>query len=318
MTESQNNPAHLIKAVIVLAIGAAVAYSASSGHGLTVSWHEDGQVPLVFLAGAASFVINWLAFIPAECYKTEHYFDLTGSITYITLIWATLLVGGHLRGSIPLRQWIVSGMVTVWALRLGVFLARRVNKAGKDGRFDELKKDSFRFFNVWTIQGLWVLFTAISTLIINCSSNDAPLSINDYVGYAIWALGFLIEAVADHQKTLFNSSSDNKGRWIDQGLWRYSRHPNYFGEITLWLGMAISGTGVYSNGEWIAFLSPVFVILLLTKVSGLPMLESRADEKWGHLVEYQQYKAATSVLIPLPRGSTEIPEDSAYKSMAEP
>jgi len=293
-------PKYLLIATVVVAIGAGVSFVASTGSQL--AWEEADSVPLIALAAALSFVINWIAFVPAEILKTEHFFDLTGSLTYLSLVWSSCLVGGYLRGGIPPRQWLVTVMVTIWAVRLGSFLLNRIRKAGKDGRFDELKKDSFRFFNIWTIQGLWCFFTAVGAIVINCSTSNRELVVNDYVGIAIWSFGFLIEVISDQQKTNFCNNPENKGKWIDQGLWYYSRHPNYFGEIVLWLGIAIMGTSIYQDGEWVSFLSPVFVTFLLTKVSGLPMLESRADEKWGHLPEYQQYKQSTSVIVILPKG----------------
>merc|ERR1711998_324570 len=312
-------PKYLLVACIVLGIGAGVSYAASTGSALVDS---VTQLPLIVLACALSYLINWLAWVPAECWKTEHYFDLTGSITYLTVMWASLVYGGHLRGSIPLRQWIITGMVTVWALRLGSFLLMRVKKAGKDGRFDEIKKDVFRWFNVWTIQGLWVIFTALGALTINCSASVKPLCINDYVGFGIWALGFLIEVVADGQKTAFNNNPENKGKWIDVGLWHYSRHPNYFGEIMLWTGVMVAGTAVYEQGQWVSVIIPLFVTFLLTKVSGVPMLENRADEKWGHDPLYQQYKAETSVLLILPKftasaGGDSEAADSVYVSIKD-
>jgi len=109
-------------------------------------------------------------------------------------------------------------------------------------------------------------------------------------------VGFIIEVVADWQKSVF--SAQKTGKWIDVGLWRYSRHPNYFGEIVLWVGIFTSSVSVLKGSQWVTVLSPMFVIWMLTKLSGIPMLEKRSDEKWGNDVEYQRYKASTSALIP--------------------
>jgi steroid 5-alpha reductase family enzyme len=106
--------------------------------------------------------------------------------------------------------------------------------------------------------------------------------------------------IADRQKSAFNAKPENKGRFISTGLWSWSRHPNYFGEIVLWIGVAIIALPILRGWQWVTLISPVFIILLLTRISGIPLLERRADQKWGNEAEYQSYKARTSVLVPLP------------------
>ena len=119
-------------------------------------------------------------------------------------------------------------------------------------------------------------------------------------GIAIWSVGFVIEVVADRQKSNFKADPSNEGEFIDTGLWAWSRHPNYFGEITLWLGMAVLAVPVLSGWQWVTLVSPLFVTLLLTRVSGIPMLEKRADDRWGSDPDYRRYKEQTPVLIPRP------------------
>ena len=116
-------------------------------------------------------------------------------------------------------------------------------------------------------------------------------------GALVWALGFGIEAVADAQKTRFKADTANSGKFINVGLWAWSRHPNYFGEILLWIGVCIIAVPSFSGWQWLGLLSPLFVAALIVGVSGVPLLEQRADEKWGEDPDYQRYRANTPVLL---------------------
>jgi steroid 5-alpha reductase family enzyme len=155
----------------------------------------------------------------------------------------------------------------------------------------------------WTLQGLWVFLTLAAALAAITSERSLPLGIVAWVGLAIWIAGFAIEATADAQKQAFRSDPANRGRFIRSGLWAWSRHPNYFGEITLWVGVALIALPILSGWQYLTLISPVFVYLLLTRVSGIPMLEARADERWGGDADYEDYKARTPVLFPRPPAS---------------
>lgn len=276
--------------LVVVAIGALVAVAGSQG-GATV-----GGLPAFALAVAAAFVIQWLVYIHAWAKRTEKYFDLTGSLTYITI--TVLLV--VLTPGVDARGFLLAALVVIWAARLGTFLFRRISRAGKDDRFDELKKSFFRFLNVWTIQGLWVTFTAAAAWVGITSSQRVAFDWQAVVGLVLWAVGFAFEVVADLQKSRFKADPANEGRFINTGLWSKSRHPNYFGEIVLWIGVALIALPTFQGWQWIAIISPLFVTLLLTRVSGVPMLEKKADGKWGGQADYEEYKRTTPVLIPRP------------------
>ena len=242
--------------------------------------------------------IQWVAWIPASIGKTERFYDLTGGLTYITIVGFSLWAGSRSE-PISSRELIVSLLVIIWSLRLSSFLYLRIHRTGKDGRFDKLKTSSIRFLVPWTIQGLWVFLTMIVVIVINTQANSAPaLGIWDGIGLSIWILGFSIEVIADNQKTVFNSEPNNQGKWIDCGLWSYSRHPNYLGEILLWTGIAFFGVSCFTGLEKIAWISPLFIYLLLTKISGTPILDRRALEKWGDDSEYQTYREKTPLLFP--------------------
>lgn len=275
--------------VLVLLLGAGIAWAGSSG-GASV-----GGISVFALIVALAFLVQIIAFVPAFVTQSERFFDLTGSLTYITLT----VVGAALAAPLDGRSALLVLLVLVWAARLGTFLFRRVRRSGKDRRFDKLKSSFVRFLNVWVIQGLWVTITAGAAWAAIATAQRVPMDALGIVGLLVWLLGFTIEVVADLQKSRFRAEPDNKGRFISSGLWSWSRHPNYFGEIMLWLGVAMIAFPALQGWQRITLLSPVFVILLITRVSGVPLLEAQADDKWGGQEDYEKYKARTSVLLPL-------------------
>jgi steroid 5-alpha reductase family enzyme len=256
-------------------------------------------IPIFALSVGLAFLIQWLAFIPAYLLQSESFFDLTGSITYISVTALSVLLSPVVDG----RSILLLLLVVIWAARLGTFLFRRVRKAGKDARFDELKVSFSRFLLTWTLQGLWVTFTLAAALAAITTTTRKELGVFSLVGFLVWLLGFTFEVTADAQKSRFRADPANKGRFIYTGLWAWSRHPNYFGEIVLWIGVAIIALPVLRGWQWVTLISPVFVALLITRVSGVPMLEKRADEKWGGQEDYEAYKERTPVLIPWPQSS---------------
>ena len=239
-----------------------------------------------------------MAWIPASIYQTERFYDLIGGVTYLVVVAFSLWAGSE-SGEIGHRELIISSLVIIWSVRLSGFLFLRIHKKGKDGRFDNLKTSPVRFLVPWTLQGLWIFLTANVVIVINSQSGSSPpLGIWDAIGLLIWILGFGIEVLADSQKTNFNSIPENEGKWIDRGLWSQCRHPNYLGEIMLWTGIAIFGLACFEGLEKISWISPVFVYILLTKVSGIPILDRRALAKWEHEPEYQRYRDRVPVLFP--------------------
>lgn len=284
--EDQNRNS-LIGITVAVVIGVLVSWAGSTGSA------EVGGLAVFALCGAAAYIINWAAFIPANLAKTERFYDLTGSITYLTVTLLAVVFSPDLDA----RAWVVAAMVSIWALRLGTFLYRRIRREGKDGRFDQIKESALRFLMTWTLQGLWVLLTAAAALAILTSERREPLGWVAFVGIAVWVAGFVIEVVADRQKSAFRKDPANEGRFIDTGLWAWSRHPNYFGEITLWTGIAVIAAPILSGWRWAVLVSPIFVFLLITRVSGVPMLERRADKRWGGQPEYERYKENTPVLV---------------------
>jgi steroid 5-alpha reductase family enzyme len=278
----------LITFPIVILIGLGIAWAGSKGGAYAFG------IPIFAFSVGVAFVIQWLAFIPAYLLQTEKFFDLVGSLTYISVALLAVFLSPVIDG----RSLLLLGVVVIWAIRLGSFLFRRIQKAGKDGRFDEIKPSFFRFLNFWTVQGLWVSFTVAAALAAITTTNRKDLGLFALIGFLTWTFGFVFEVVADNQKSRFRADPKNQGGFIHTGLWAWSRHPNYFGEIMLWIGVAIIAVPVLQGWQWVTLISPLFVTLLLTRVSGIPLLEKRADEKWGGQEEYEAYKDRTPVLIP--------------------
>lgn len=287
----QKSPlASIIPIVIIVLIACGISIGGSQNSSVYQS------IPIFALCGFIAFAVNWLVFIPSNIGQTEKYYDLTGSITYLSVIWVAVAFSQQL----DFRSLLAASMVSIWAIRLGSFLFIRISQDGHDDRFDEIKIRPLRFLTAWTIQGLWVLLTAACALAIITSNERLPLGSVGVIGAVIWVIGFFIEVMADRQKRLFKRNSENKGKFINVGLWSWSRHPNYFGEMTLWLGMAIMAAPILSGWQWVCMISPVFVYLLLTKVSGIPLLQKKGLEKWGDDPAYQAYLAQTSLLFPMP------------------
>jgi steroid 5-alpha reductase family enzyme len=282
--------AALVALPVAMAVAAGVAVAGSQG-GNTV-----GGFPVFALCVVLAFAVQWVAFVPAYIMQSERFFDLTGSLTYIvvTVVAVVLSAGADDRSALLLV------MVVVWAVRLGSYLFLRIRRAGADARFDDIKPSFLRFLTTWTLQGLWVSLTLAAALAAITTTEREGLGVVTWVGAAIWLLGIGLEATADVQKSRFRSDPANKGRFIHTGLWSWSRHPNYFGEIVLWVGVAVVAAPVLHGWQWVTLISPVFVFLLLTRVSGVPLLEKRADAKWGGQADYEAYKARTPVLVPRP------------------
>jgi len=288
LTSGRNIAAAWAVIIAAVAVAALVAWAGSQGGASIV------DVPVMVICAVLAFVIQWLAFVPAYLRRTERFYDLVGSLTYLTVTAFAIASTGFA----DMRSIILGILIGVWAVRLGSFLFRRIRSDGSDGRFDEIKTSASRFLVAWTLQGLWVFLTLCAALAAITMTAPSDLGLLDGIGLSIWVIGFALEVIADRQKSEFRRQ--NPGRYIDTGLWAWSRHPNYFGEIVLWTGIAVMASSTLRGWQWVTLVSPLFVTLLLTRVSGIPLLEKRADDRWGDDEGYRAYKARTPVLIPRP------------------
>lgn len=277
-----------MKGIFLIAFIASVVAGAGSWGGLFVH-----SLPVMTWAVLIIFAFQALAFVPAYIYQTERYYDLIGSMTYIAVIVFSLCS----REEPGLRRILIAFFVIVWAIRLGGFLYLRILRDGSDSRFDKIKPSPLLFFRTWMLQGLWVAVTAGAALAAITSSISAPLHITDALAIALWVLGFAVEAISDSQKRRFRKAHGSE-KFVNTGLWALSRHPNYLGEIILWTGVAILAFPTLQSWQYVTLVSPIFVYILLTRISGIPLLEYKSDRRWGDDAAYVNYKAATPVLFP--------------------
>ena len=287
-----------MKHLINLAIAAGVfIFTKLYSDAISFNSIEMSGVNLVGHLLVMVFVIQWIAYIPAFIFKTEKFYDLTGSLTYITAI-SFALYSTNTSQNLDLGSLIIGAAIIIWAVRLGSFLFMRIHKDKKDGRFDSIKTSFSQFFMTWTLQGMWVFICSSAALVAIANPTGVVINIVFFIGLALFLIGFAVEVIADNQKTKFRSIPENKDQFINEGLWARSRHPNYFGEITLWTGITVMGISTFEGMNYLAIFSPIFSYLLLVYVSGVRMLEFRGQRKWGHLDEYNTYKKNTPKLIP--------------------
>ena len=273
--------------IVSIFLGLLIALAGSQGS------EAYNGVAIFAICASVSYILHWVIFIPSFIFQTEHYFDLTGSISYLS----ALALGFYLAPSVDVRDLIIGLLIAVWAIRLGSFLFLRVKQDGKDNRFTVMKTQFHWYLMTWTIGGLWVFLTMCAGLAAITSSKSIPLGITAYIGLALWVFGFAIEVIADRQKRIFKKQKDKNLEFITTGLWAWSRHPNYFGEITLWMGLTLIALPVLSGWQLVTLISPIFVYILLTRISGIKLLEDRGMKKWGSDPEYIDYINRTPALI---------------------
>tara|TARA_B100000530_G_scaffold25197_2_gene15930 strand:+ start:2928 stop:3809 length:882 start_codon:yes stop_codon:yes gene_type:complete len=282
-----------ISVIIAFFIGALIAIGGSQNG---AQYHG---YPILFICLMISFVLHWIAFIPAYLARTEKFYDIAGTVAYLSVLaTASYLTMISSNNNLQLRSIIAIILVLIWALRLGIFLFVRVLKAGEDRRFREVKQNFSKFLVWWSVSALWVFLTAANALTMIINNVSFTDDFYFYFGLSLWLIGFSFEAIADEQKRRFKSDKKNKDAFISTGLWGISRHPNYFGEILLWVGMAVIALPTLIGWQYVTLISPIFIYFLLTRVSGVNLLEDRANQKWGGTEEYESYVKKTPVLIP--------------------
>ena len=278
---------HLISFLIILLVIIFLTYI------LSIDTLSINEIPIVYLFTSSILILNSTFFLHSYIYRTDIFFDLVGSLSFLSIGVISLL----LIPNIDANQILVFFLLLFWSLRLGPFLFIRRLGANNDERLEEFFKSPLSLYFLWSMNSLWVFFTSLSMIIIFSSPNENEFGLIQWLGLIVWVTGYVIEVISDSQKTKFNKF--NKGKFINIGLWKYIRHPNYLGEIIIWVGIfIISLNYIHSLTSFLSILSPIFVFLLLRFITGVPQLEARGKEKWGHLDEYNSYKEKTGLLFP--------------------
>lgn len=245
----------------------------------------------------ASFAVQGIFFVFAASLKTDKVTDLSYSLSFALLSIALVLAN---RAFTP-WSLLAAALVVIWSARLGAYLLSRILKIGKDARFDDKRGDFLKFLSFWVLQAIvvWLVMLPVSVFLsLPANGGMGAISI---AGALLWALGFAIEAVSDAQKYAFRNNPAKAGLWIETGLWKFSRHPNYFGEVLLWWGLFVLVLPALPTPFLFTVIGPIGITLLLLFVSGIPLLEKSADARYGDKPEYQAYKRRTSLLVLLPQ-----------------
>ena len=249
----------------------------------------------IALSFAVALAVNGAFFAVAAARKTDVVTDLSYSLTF-----ALLAVVLPFTGAGKPVQLVASLLVVVWAVRLGAFLFRRILKMKVDHRFDGMRERPLRFARFWLLQAVTVAVVMLPVSYLLDREDPPGFGICSAVGAAVWLVGLVVEAAADSQKATFRAKEENRSRFVASGLWRYSRHPNYFGEMLVWWGLFLYVVPVLHGWAFAVAAGPVFITVLLLFVSGIPLVERSADEKYGDDPAYRDYKRRTSILVPLP------------------
>ncbi|KFG85767.1 putative membrane protein [Metarhizium anisopliae] len=282
----------------------------------------------------AALAVQLAAGLPSVLASTERFFDISGSLTFLA-VGALSLYLPHLRGragnatlsrlsaSWNWRQVVVTGMAMAWSARLGAYLFRRISQDGHDPRFDTLRTKPLRFASAFFMQAVWVSVMLMPVMAVNAVPAAAfaavpRLAVTDVLGIGVWAGGIALETAADVQKSRWvegRRKKEHDEQFLKTGLFGMCRFPHYFGEISLWTGLATTCAGVLAlkpiqlalgfrtpagivATTALSFVAPAFSGLLLTKVSGIPLTEARHDEKYGGRADYQEWKRNTPKLVP--------------------
>lgn len=239
-----------------------------------------------------SMSFQTLFFIFATYFKTDKVTDLSYGLTFI-LLAAYLFVQNS---SKELPQIIIIAMITVWGLRLATHLLYRIIMIKQDPRFDGVRESFWKFAKFWTLQGIAVWLIMLPVIIWF----SIPIKFNyiSIIGIIIWITGLILETTADIQKFKQKSDNNRKDKWLSTGVWKYSRYPNYLGELLCWWGIFIFVLPSLSGWLWFGIIGPITITILLLLVTGIPLLEKSREDRYGKDPEYQKYKKNTGLLIP--------------------
>lgn len=234
-------------------------------------------------------------FVYAALKKTDKVTDLSYGLTFV--IVSLFLYAFNIEYS-SVYKAVLLFLVIIWGLRLAIYLFVRILKTGKDKRFDGVREDLKRFGSFWLLQAVSIFVILLPTIYVLIGEEGVSFNWVSFVGFVLSVLGIIIETFADSQKFVFKNNEKNKGKWIDTGLWKYSRHPNYLGEIFVWVGIFIYCLPFIYGWGFLTVISPIYITVLLVFVSGIPTLEREYEKRYAGMKEYDEYKKKTGVLFP--------------------
>ena len=250
----------------------------------------------LFASLIISFAIQIVFFILAATFKTDKVTDLSYGLTFIILTILLLFTNQTFFNS----QIIIVLLISAWGIRLAGYLFIRILNIGKDSRFDGIRENVLKFAGFWTLQAFSVWIILLPSTVALSSATDQGVTVLTVIGILVCGIGVVIETIADYQKYVFKNKPINRDKWIQSGLWRYSRHPNYFGEMLVWWGLFIIASAYLSGLLWLTILAPIYLTMLLLFVSGVPTIEKKYDHQYKDNQDYQHYKNSTSLIVPLP------------------
>lgn len=242
-----------------------------------------------------SIGLNLFVFLFAYKKQSDHFTDFTYSLTFI-LVALLAFFSNDVRSAPKL---VLLFMIIIWAIRLGGYLASRIQRIGVDHRFDDMRPVWHRYIKFWILQGgsVWILATPF-IIALSSGLDIQQLQGVQVAGVATWLIGFLLETIADFQKSKFRNNADNKGQFMQRGLFSIIQYPNYLGEILVWIGVFMFSTPYLNGIEWLSVVSPIWIMVLLLFISGIPYLVKSSERRYGHMKAYQLYKEKTRKLIP--------------------
>lgn len=242
------------------------------------------------------FVYMSFWFVVSLIKKRNDVADVAWGLGFVLMAWSSFSFFDYS----GIRGIIVGVLVSIWGLRLAWHIYTRNKGKAEDYRYLAWRNEWGKWFylrsylQVYLLQGLF-LFLIVSPILLINNSSASPLGILDILGVAVWLFGFYFESVGDAQLARFIKNPENKGKLMQSGLWAYTRHPNYFGEVTQWWGIWLIALSVPYG--LLGIIGPLTITILILKVSGVPMLEKKMAEN----PDFAEYKRRTSVFIPLPR-----------------
>lgn len=243
-------------------------------------------------------------FIVSVIKKRNDIADIAWGLGFVLMAWLSFFISGF-----SFRALLVNSLVTVWGLRLALHIYKRNKDKPEDSRYLEWRKTWKNFFlrsylQVFLLQGVFLFLISLPVMIINHAASN-NFGILDIIGFIVWAIGFYFETTGDKQLKEFIANPSNKGKLMDKGLWQYSRHPNYFGEVAQWWGIFIIALSI--SGSFFTIIGPLTITILILFVSGIPLLEN----KYKGRVDFEEYKKRTSMFIPLPPKKYETKDGSS-------